>query len=218
MLSLGTLAYAVAVVLFVIVYGQPEGTGPSGDATLADRVAHYQRRQAIAHAMWFVETLAAMLIAIAGFVLQHRKPVRAALSPRVAWATVSVGAVLLALMYPIMLGGYPAAASSEELALFDALNGIATFLFHVGNVVVGFGLAGAFFTEAAPEGVVPRWLALIGVTLFLISAIAALGLLAGVGALENVAPLALVGFLLAAYLGLSIWEGRITVLRRTVSS
>jgi len=124
----------------------------------------------------------------------------------VAWATVSVGAVLLALMYSIMLGGYPAAASSEALALFDALNGIATFLFHVGNVVVGFGLAGAFLTEAAPEGVVPRWIALIGATLFLISAIAALGLLAGVGSLENVAPLALVGFLLAAYLGFSIWR------------
>lgn len=208
-LALGALAYVVAVSLYVVLYGQPVATGPGGEATLADRVAHLQGRWRLAQTMWFVEMLAAVLIAIAGFVLQHRTTtVRTALPPRVAWTTVGVGAVLLALMYAFMLGGYPdaAAAFGEEPALFAALNGIATFLFNFGTAVVFFGLAGAFAAEIAPQGVVSRPLALAGVAFSLLGTVVALGMLVGVGAMEAAAPVGLVGFLLTAYLGLSIWR------------
>lgn len=209
-LALGSLTYTIAVVLFVLVYGRPDGTGPDGEATLSDRVAHYQGRQQVAHMMWFVETLAAVLIAVAGFILLHRVPaVKTWLPSRVGWATVGVGAVLLSLMYPFMLGGYPAAAaaaSNEGLGLFDALNNIATFLFHIGNAVVFSGFAGAFLSEAAPGGVIARGLALGGMTVCLLGTVTASAMIAGVGAMAFAAPLGFIGFLLAAYLGVAIWR------------
>ena len=206
-LALGALAYAAAVVAFVVAYGQPEGTGPGGDATLADRVAHYQSRQQVAHALWLIETLAALAISIAGFVLLPRGSAPSSRVPvRTAWATLGVGALLLSTMYPLMLGGYPVAASGDDLALFGVLNGIATFIFNLGNVVVFLGLAGAFAAEVAPDGVVPKGLAVAGAVACALDAIAGLGMLAGVGAMAAAAPVALVGFVLTAYLGLSIWR------------
>lgn len=209
MLAAGALAYAVAVILYVVVYGQPEGTGPGGTATLADRVAHLHDHWSLAQAMWFVEGAAAVCIAIAAFGLQHRtSPQRVGLPPQVAWATVGVGALLLAMMYPFMLGGYPDALAvfDETPGLIAVLNSIATFLFHLGNAVLSLGLAGVFITEATAPGVLPRWLALTGAALCLLGTGAAIGLLAGIGSMAAAAPGGVVGFLLTAYLGTAIWR------------
>lgn len=206
-LAVGTGAYAVAVVLYIAVYGQPTGTGPGGGVLLADRIAHYQLHQGVAHAVWFVELFAAVLVAVAGFVLRDRAlEHRTSALPRVAWSAVGVGAVLLCMTYPLMLGGYPAAASDAGVALFDTLNSIATLQFYVGNVVVGAGFAAAFLTEAAPGGALPTWLARVGSVLFLVWTLAAIGLIAGVNAMAAAAPLGLIGFLLTAYLGFSLWR------------
>jgi hypothetical protein len=79
--------------------------------------------------MWLVEVLAAVLIAAAAFVLLHHvSAVKTWLPPRVAWALVGVGTMLLSLMYAFMLGGFPAAAAASKEGLFDVLNSIATFL------------------------------------------------------------------------------------------
>lgn len=203
-LALGALAFVVAIVAFVVVYGQPEGTG--GEVTLADRVAHYLSRQRAARVMWSVETLAAVALAVAAVALLPRRPARGRVPARLAWATVGVGALFLTTMYPVMIGGYPAAAAAGDLPLFDALNRIATFVFDLGNVVVFLGLAGAFVSEAGPGGVVPRGLALTGAAVCALGAVVGLGMLAGVEALAAAAPIALLGFVLAAYLGLSIWR------------
>lgn len=208
-LALGAFAYAAAVVAFVVAYGQPEGTGPGGEATLVDRVAHYGSRQQVAHALWLIETLAALAMSIAGFVLLSRGSAPGVRIPaRAAWATLGVGALLLSTMYPVMLGGYPAAASGDDLALFGVLNGIATFVFNLGNVVVFLGLAGAFASEAAPGGVLPKGLAVAGAAVCALGAVVGLGMLAGVGAMAAAAPVGLIGFVLTAYLGLSIWRRR----------
>ena len=207
-LALGTLAYVIAVVSYVALYGRPDRTA-GGEPTLADRVAHLQGRWRLAQTLWFVETLAALLIAVAGFVLQDRAATaQTRLPPRVAWATVGVGALLLSLMYPFMLGGYPSAAGAfrEEPALFAVINGIATFIFNLGNAVVFVGLAGAFATEATSRGAVPRGIALLGVALCLLSTIVAFGMFIGVVAMSSAAPLGLVVFALAVYLGLAIWR------------
>jgi hypothetical protein len=202
LLGLGAFTYAVSVVLFVVIYGQPHGTGPWGEATLADRIAHYQERQQVAHTIWSVEVLAAVLIAVAGFVLLNRAPaVHTRIHPRVAWATVGVGSMLLSLMYAFMLGGFPAAAAASNAGLFDVLNRIATFLFQVGNAVVFLGLAGAFASEAAPGGVITRGLALGGVAACLLGVVTALAMLAGMNAMAVAAPIGLIGFLITAYLG-----------------
>lgn len=204
-LALGALAYTVAIVAFVVVYGQPGGTG--GEVSLADRAAHYLSRQRAAHVIWSIEILAALALSIAGFVLLPRASAGGRRFPaRLAWATLGVGSVFLATMYPVMLGGYPAAASSGSLDLFDALNRVATFVFNLGNVVVFAGLAGAFASEAGPGGAVPKGLALTGAAVCALGAVGGLGMLAGVGAMSAAAPVGLVGFVLAGYLGLSIWR------------
>ena len=105
-------------------------------------------------------------------------------------------------------GGYPSAAGAfrEEPALFAVISGIATFIFNLGNAVVFVGLAGAFATEATSRGAVPRGIALLGVALCLLSTIVAFGMFIGVVAMSSAAPLGLVVFALAAYLGLAIWR------------
>ncbi|MGD8690596.1 MAG: hypothetical protein PVI37_11730 [Gammaproteobacteria bacterium] len=206
LLAIGAIAYAVTVVLFVTIYGLPKGTGASGEITLANRVAHYQAHQTLAQGLWVAELVAAVLYAVAGFILQHRRRVRRHLPACVVWSIVSLGAVALVLMYPLMLGGLPTATSSSDLALFGAINSIASFLFNMGNVLVSFGLSGAFLVEAKPTGSVPGWLSLAGGVLFLVIGLAAIGLIAGVGALHALAPLGLLGYLLAAYLGYVIWR------------
>ena len=209
LLALGALGYTVAVVTYVVLYGQPDGTGEGGSVTLADRVSHLQERWRLAHALWLVEMAAALLIAIAGLILHDRHPTgRSWLSARVAWSTVGVGAVLLSLMYVFMLGGYPSAVAAfdAEPGLFGVLHGIAAFLFNVGNAVVFLGLAGAFATEAQSVGVLPKAIAAAGVALCLLSAIVAFGMLMGMVALSAAAPLGMVVFLLTTYLGCAIWR------------
>ncbi len=220
MLAAGTLCYAVTVVAYVVLYGQPDGTGAGGAVTLADRVSHLQARWRLAQVLWLVEMVAALLIAIAGFVLHNRQSTaRSSLSPGLAWTTVGVGAMLLSLMYAFMLGGYRGAATAydTEPGLFAALNGIATFLFNVGNAIVFLGFAGAFATEATSTGVVSRGLASAGVAFCLLSALVALGMLMGIGVLSAAAPLGLVVFLLTSYLGFALWRrGKQTAAKRTM--
>jgi hypothetical protein len=209
LLAVGALGYVVAVVVYIVQYGQPTGTDPNGVITLADRVAHYRGRQSIARMLWFVELAAALLISIAGFILQHREVAsRSVMAGRAAWTAVGVGAVILSLMYAVMLGGYPSAAArfDDEPGLFAALNGIATLLFNVGNGVVFLGLAGAFAAERGSAGVVSRSLGTAGILLGLLSALTAFGMLMGIGSLSAAAPLGLIAFLLTTYLGFAIWR------------
>ena len=208
-LALGCIGYAIAVIVYVAIYGRPEGTGPEGAITLVDRVTHLESNWHLARTMWLIETLAAILIAIAGFVLQHRSlNGRSWVSGRFAWVTVGVGGVLLFSMYPVMLGGYPEAARvfESEPGLFAVLNSIAIFIFHVGNAVVFFGLAGVFLLESAPIGPLPRPLAIAGVVVSLLGVAGALGLLFGVGAMNVLAPVGLAAFLLGGYLGIALYR------------
>lgn len=209
LLGLGALAYAVAVVVYVVLYGQPSGSDATLEVRLADRVAHYQERRNLAHALWLVELVAALLVAIAGFVLHQRKASAGSLiSPRVSWVTVGVGAIFLSLMYAFMLGGYPSAAAAfnDEPGLFAAVNGVATFLFNLGNTVVFLGLAGAFAAESSSSQVVSTSVGKMGVVVCLLSAVVALGMLLGLNALSAAAPLGLVVFLLTGYFGFQIWR------------
>jgi len=209
LLALGFIAYALAVLLYVGIYGQPEGTGAEGVITLADRVSHLDSNWVLARAMWLTETVAAILIAIAGFVLQHRSHNGPSwISGRCVWVTVGVGGVLLFSMYPVMLGGYPEAARvfESEPGLFAVLNSIANFIFQVGNAVVFCGLAGVFLLESVPTGPLPRPLGITGAVVSLLGAAGALGLLLGIGAMNVLAPVGLAAFLLGGYLGIALYR------------
>lgn len=71
-MGVGALTYVLAVGIFIIQYGQPDASGPDGMISTADRVAHYLQHRGLAHTMWFTELLAALLITVGSFTLQHR--------------------------------------------------------------------------------------------------------------------------------------------------
>jgi hypothetical protein len=206
-LALSAFTFTVTILLYVFAYGQPVGTGVVGEVTFGDKAAHVLARWEFISKIWLVESVACSVMAVTGFVLRDRVPSGAAWLPsRVAWTAVGVGAVIQSLMYAFMLGGYPAAAEGYETspALFEGLQGAATFLFYLGNLAVYFGLGGVFLAEASPNGLLPRWVALLSaVTCFAVAALL-LGLLAGVGKMMYAAPGALIGFMAAIYLGFSI--------------
>lgn len=203
-LCVGSLAYAAAVLTFMVVYGQPESAAAGGVPTLGDRVAHYQANQQAAHAMWLLEAVAVLSLAVSGFVLMGRAaPPSAGSAPRrLAWATVGAGAVFLALMYPIMLGGYPAALETDSpLSHFAVVNGVAQSIFQMGNCVIFIGFAVAFASEGPPHGVLSRAVAIAGQIVFLSALVAGIAMVLGFEFLQWAAPVGLLAFLLAGYLG-----------------
>src|SRR5690606_33610839 len=113
------------------------------------------------------------------------------LSARSAWATVAVGGLILVPMYPLMLGGYPLAASADTLTLFGALNGIATWIFNLGNFILFAGLTAAFIIEGDTGVSISSRMASIGALLSGIASLAALGMLAGIDAMAAAAPVGL---------------------------
>lgn len=205
-LCLGSLAYAVAVVAFTLMYGQPKSAVAGAVPTVADRATHYLDRQSTAHAMWLLEVAAVILLAISGLMLMSRAASSVGWAPRrFAWASVSTGSIILVLMYPLMLGGYPVAADADaSLSVFAVLSGIAEFIFYIGNCVLFLGLAAAFASEAPPEGALSRGVALAGQFLFFIAFVAGIAMLGGIRSLQAVAPVALLAFLFASYLGYAI--------------
>lgn len=208
-LALSALTFVVTIVLYAAVYGQPTGTGEGGDVTLQDAATHLVDRWWFISKVWMVEAVGMVVLAIGAFALQRRTVPGAKWFPaRVAWSAVGIGALLQAVMYAFMLGGYPEATAEPEgsLGLYAVMRGGATFLFYLGNAALYFGLGGVFFSETSPAGLLPRWLAYVGAAFAFVTALLMIGLIAGVGDMLLAAPGAMVGFLLAAYLGILIWR------------
>ncbi len=125
-LALSAVLYMIAIVLFVTLYGRPEGTGPGGSVTLADTATHMHARWNLARGLWCTELIGALLIVLAASLLQHRRQTGLYWLPAsVAWIAVAVGASILTVMYAITLGSYPPALAEfqEQPALFAALGG-----------------------------------------------------------------------------------------------
>lgn len=207
LLGVGAFAYLVAVLIFIVAYGQPQAGEPGATVAMADRVAHYSRHQGLAHAMWIVELCAALMIAIGSFTLQHRRCAGSGwLSDAASWNTVGLGAVVLVLMYLIMLGGYPEAslAFASEPGLMSTLNAVSSFIFSFGNAIVFLGLVLAFSLESRVS--LPVWLGRTGMLVSVVACLASVGMLSGLAAFEPLAPLGLVAYLLTACLGIAVWR------------
>jgi hypothetical protein len=204
-------ALTVITLIYGLDYGAPSGTGDGGAVTLADRVGHLQRHWFVAATLWRIEVLAWTGLGLAGFMLSGRAPAGPLWLPtRASWIAVGMGALTLALMCAVMLGGYPAAAAAFEAvpALFEMLNEVVIALFALGNVVLYLGLGGVFIAEGASDGVLARWVGLAGGGVcFVMSGLSVLLLIGTLsfGELLLGIPLALLGFVLAAYLGGAIY-------------
>ncbi len=210
-LALGAILYTFALLAYLMIYGQPEGTGAAGEVTVGDSVRHLLANWRLVNGIWFAEMVAALLLGLAGFVLCAGQQVGHAWLPaRAAWIVVGMGGMTLTVMYAFTLGAYPPAlaAYDSQPATFAAFRGAATALFYTGSAVLFLGLAGAFLAQTSGPGrQVPRWVAFGGAVAGLIATIQAAALLAGLKQLAIAAPSAIVTFLLASLLGLAIWRG-----------
>lgn len=206
-LALGAVLYVAAIILFVTLYGRPEGTGPGGGVTLADTAAHMHNRWTLARGLWCTELIGALLIGLAASLLQHRRQSDAQWLPaNAAWIAVAVGASILTVMYAITLGSYPPALAAfpEQPAVFASLSGGMRSAFYIGMAAMFLGLTGAFVAEAlATDTVLPRWLAFVGTAVHLLATIRWIAMFEGF-IRQPSPPLGVTAFLLAGAFGLSI--------------
>ena len=208
-LGVGAAIYSLAIVAYVLIYGQPEATNPDGVVTLSDRVRHLEANWNIAEAMWWFETIAVLLLAFAGFILQHQECNRHdKVPPRIAWLVVAIGSIFLFMMYPLMLRGYPEAIGffENEPGIMAVLNGVAFFIFYVGNAALFLGLGMAFTLGPTSTGGMRSWVTTTGVVLCLTGLLGMIGGILGFGAMMVLAPFGVLATLLASYLGYSIWR------------
>jgi hypothetical protein len=152
----------------------------------------------------------ALLIGLAALVLQRRRQTGLpGCLASVAWIAVAVGASILTAQYAFTLGSYPPALAvfQEQPAIFAALRGGMRNLLYIGMAAMFFGLSGAFLAEtSARDGILPRWVAVVGVAVTLLAAIRWIAMFAGIiGGFSP--PLGLAAFLLVGLLGLAIWRG-----------
>jgi len=208
-LGIGAAIYGLAIVAYVLLYGQPDAANPDGIVTLSDRVRHLEANWNIAEAMWWFETVAVLLLAFGSFILQHQAcDQHNKVPPRIAWLTVAIGSIFLFMMYPLMLGGYPEAIGffENEPGLMAVLNSVAFFIFYVGNAVLFLGLGMAFTLGSTTTGGMRSWVTTTGAVLCLVGLVGMIGGLFGIGAMMVLAPFGVIATILSSYLGYSIWR------------
>ena len=208
-LCIGSVLLALAIIGYVFIYGQPEASGADGVITLDDRVSHLQTNWLFAQSMWRIESVAIVLLAVAGFVLQHQNlnPGDRS-SPRFAWSLMATGAVFLFMLYPLMLSGYPEALRNYETepGLMAVLNSIAYFVFYFGSATMFLGLAMVFALGRESNGGIPSWLAIMGIIVSFLGFAGMVGSLFGYSKIMTLAPFGVLAYLIASYLGFSIWR------------
>jgi hypothetical protein len=220
-LSIGAFLYTLAIILYVIVYGQPKRTGPGGEVTVGDSAAHLLAHWRLVKGLWLMEMTAALLIAVAAFALPNRRQTTRSLIPtRVAWLAVGIGATLLAAMYAFILGSYPPAlaAFQQDSTVFASLRGGATVLFYAACAITFLGLGAAFFGETSmATRVIPKWVAFAGAGVTLLATLQAGAMLAGFKELPTAGPSAVVAFALTGWFGMSLSRAsrRVTTHKRT---
>ena len=208
-LAVGATLYTAAILLYLGGYGRPSGTGPGGAITPADTAAHVQAHWPLVRFIWLVEMAGGLLMGLAGSVLRTRRARSAGAAGRLAWSAVGLGAIVLAIMNAFIAGSYgiAAAAFPREPGLLAALQGGATVWFYAGSSVLLAGLAMVFAIEgSAPDRVVPKPVAWLGALVAGVGALDAAALLAGIGSLMLAGVSALLGYPLAAVLGVALWR------------
>jgi hypothetical protein len=193
--SLGSVLFFVAILLYVFVLQ------PSGGAD-AERTGQIIRDWALASAIWRVETIAVILLTISSWYLAN-------VNQSISWFLITFGHIVMMIMYALMLGAYPEAAGgyAESPRLFPMINDSAIWVFGVGNLLFLSGLTGVYYSSEGLNAFL-RW---TGTVISLLGAMASLALfldLISYGDLMMGGPLILTLYLLNAYHGTRIANGK----------
>lgn len=208
-LGTGFVLVIIAILAYILIYGQPEVTNPEIGITLADRVSHLRDNWEVAQTMWRIEIVGVALLIVAGFILQHQHLNPGdRISPRITWSVVAAGAVVLFLAYPLMLSGYPEAVKlfDTEPGLMAVLNSVAWFTFYFGNALLYLGLAASFALGTQSNGGMQPWLARIGIVSSLLWCAGMIAAVVGYSTMVIVGPFGLLANILGIYLAFSIWQ------------
>lgn len=202
--TIGMAALIVIVPLYLIVYGQPEGTGTNGSVTPKDQASHLLANWEFVSRKWQLEAGAIVLLTCASLSLAIRQT-----HSRMAWISVTIGGLCALPMYFVMLGGYLVAAEAitQEPALYPALRGIAATTFAFGYGVIHFGLAGVFWSERLGK-YLPVWLASLGALMSITASVLLFASFAGFAPFRLAGPPALVSYIVGFVLGIALWKTR----------
>jgi hypothetical protein len=189
--SAGSVMFPVTIVLYVFVY-QPDV------ASDAERTAQLIEKWAFISAIWRLETIAVVMLAISSWYF-------ATAEKNMSWFLITFAHIIMVTMYANMLGSYPAAAESyaEVPHLFPMVFDTAVWIFGFSNFLF---LTGMTFVYLSSD-ILSKWIKWTGALISVIGAMGALALFfewLTFGDLMIGGPLILILYLLNAYLGLKL--------------
>lgn len=135
-LGIGALLFVTGIVFGLAAFaGEWDRTV---GATLPATAAIIRDKWTVFRRIWLGEMCAALLIAVAAFLLQHNPRETARRVPLgLLWIVVGIGSILVAVQYAFTLGSYPPALASfeQEPALFAAIRGGVLTISAVGSIL-----------------------------------------------------------------------------------
>jgi hypothetical protein len=200
--------FVVLVPLYLLMFGQPEGTGVAGAVTPRDSAAHLLGNWRFISANWQVESLAVATLLLSALVLAPATwRTNKWITNRLAMALVATGCVCVFPMYMIMLGAYlPAAAVVEETpGVFAAFQGVAALVFGFGTALVMFGLAATALVHGT-VGTIASWLGRLGAGTGTVAGGLLMGNFLGYDTLMVAGPPGLITYLIGVLIGVNIWR------------
>lgn len=192
------LMLGAASLLFIIGEYVTITIGAPGPGDVLARVAYYDANYPDLARGWHFE-IVAMACLGAGALMRLNTPGKG------GWALAAMGVAAVFPMYPMMIGGYPAAfdAAQDSTVAYDVVNTIVVEVFHAGNMLACFGLAlGLWLERGAPGQRAPGWVLILGAVSNGIAGLGFLALHAGAKLeMAMIGPFGLIAFLALAIFG-----------------
>ncbi|MCY2685652.1 hypothetical protein [Salinimicrobium sp. TH3] len=120
--SLGSLLVNVTIIIYIVLSSR-------APANLEVRFAYINEKWGIYSAHWKIEFLLMTMIAVGAFYFAIK-------SKKISWSLITVGQIILLMIYPLMLGGY----YNTPVDLAVMVNQIAIIVFVFANIIFLRGL------------------------------------------------------------------------------
>ncbi|SIN65350.1 hypothetical protein [Algoriphagus halophilus] len=183
--SLGSFLVNGTIIVYIFLSSK-------APANLEERFAYINENWGIYNAHWKIEFLLMTMVAIGAFYFAIK-------SKKISWSLITIGQLVLLMIYPLMLGGY----HNNPIDLAKMINQIATIIFVFGNIIFLSGL----FVLYIKDNILKPWLRYTAVAFASIEVLVLLFVFADVLTWQQTmvtAPLVNVLYLINAYYGLKL--------------